>query len=261
MLSKKGDEVMKSFREDLLFWTSIMRDHAIFQIETLAPKEKAYIQTSMYFRDFFQQMFMQLETSEDINMQYPKLLQGLLCFIDHKKKILKGLLTCNLQINLSPSLINHQINEAMEFKAILTMPKLEHTNRAAELANYIKIWLADGIGHAASLMAFLDPTESLLVEKAKEFKTVFTNLSIKADESHIMLSRTGLKDGSLKLLAEEAIEWLEKFICFLEKIKSLRHKCKAMGIGSFSPLIPDHFIREHMYFISKIKEYMEMQRC
>ncbi|MCX7922013.1 MAG: DUF2935 domain-containing protein [Clostridia bacterium] len=247
---------MIDLREDLLFWTGIMRDHAMFQLSTLAPKETMYIQHATYYRDFFQRMMCELERTCDWRVLQPTLLQGLICFIEFKKTLLRGLLTCCLQINLSPSLINHQINEAMEFEALLTTPVVPCVNKGAALAEYTKIWLTDSIGHAASIPAFLDPSEALLAEEAEKFKMKFDKLFIKASELQLMLDRTGLQDGTLELLAEETIEWMSKFICYLEKLKELRAKCKALAIGTMLPLIPDHFIREHRYFIRKLKMYM-----
>ncbi|MFZ5985636.1 MAG: DUF2935 domain-containing protein [Bacillota bacterium] len=244
---------MLDYKSELLFWTGIMRDHAIFQVNALAPKEQTHIQNAMYYRDFFQRMIFELERATEYKTLIPKLLQGLQCFIEFKKMILKGLLTCQLQINLPPSLINHQINEAMEFSTLLIAPE-KCPNNMMSLAGYIKIWLVDSIGHAAGIAAFLDPSEELLQEEALRFKMMFSKLQTKASELEMMLNKVGLNVGALKLLANETVQWMDKFIEYLEKVRKLRCSCEALGLGTLLPLIPDHFIREHRYFISKIKD-------
>jgi hypothetical protein len=136
------------------------------------------------------------------------------------------------------------------------MPKESIIDTPDELASHIKIWLADGSGHAAGLMSFLDPAETLITAEVQMFKEKFDKLLIKASELEMMLNRVDLCDGALMLLAEETIEWLDNFTVFLGKFKELRAQCKVLGQGTLSPIIPDHFMREHMYFVSKIRSYM-----
>ena len=243
-----------NLRNEIAFWTGIMRDHAIFQTDALAPTENSYSQSAMQFTSFFQQMLQRICSGEALEMLCPVLLQGLDCFIEYKRMVLKGLMTCGLKMNLPPSLINHQINEALEFKSLLTMPMQCSTHTALEWVNRMKIWLADSVGHAAGIGAFLDPSEGLLAEEAMKCKERFDKLLTKASELEMMLSKTCLRDGALDYLAEETVNEMEKFICFLEKIKKLRMCCKVLGFGTLAPLLPDHFIREHRYFIEKIKE-------
>jgi hypothetical protein len=73
-----------------------------------------------------------------------------------------------------------------------------------------------------------------------------------------MLGRTGLRDGALSLLIEEFIENTRKFIVFLERLEELRRNCQTMAMGTMSPMIPDHMIREHSYYIAKIEENMNI---
>jgi hypothetical protein len=242
-------------RRDIIFWTGIMRDHAMFQINSFSPKEISYIQNSTQYLNFFQQKLNQLESTADMNTIYPALLNGLNSFIEYKKLLLKGLLTCQLQLNLPPSLINHMINEAMEFKSLLTMPVQSKIDTPLELVNMLKIWLADSVGHASALASYLDPAEALLSEETLKFKDSFNKLLTKASELEMMLSRTGLQNGTLKYLANETVKWMEMFICLCDKVMKLRASCMVMGLGTLSPQIPYHFIKESSYFVEKIKSY------
>jgi hypothetical protein len=239
-----------------------MRDHATFQMSALTPKETKYAEKAVYFMNFFQTAYNDIEKNEDFKKLYPRLVQGLMSFIDFKKTILRKLLTCCIEFNLPPSNITHQLNEANQFLMMLTSPPpkaYEKPMRTVMLADMIKLWITDVMGHAATIASFVEPDEMLYIDKANEFKMLFGKIALKASDLQMMLTYTGLKDGSLELLAEETIEKITEFSCFCEKIKELRSQCKLMAIGTFVPLIPDHFIREQNHWIEKIKEYLEQQ--
>jgi hypothetical protein len=240
-----------------------MRDHAIFQNSTLAPKEVPYIQKTVMFRDFFQGMMDRIKSEDDLEKNTPAILEGLNDFINFKRNIIKGLLTCNLEISLPPSFINHQINEAMEFKFELTSTDkyMECLENPICFIDLLMKWIADASGHAATYASLLDPTEAILREEALEFKMKFDMLSIKANELSMMMKRTGAGIPALMLLVEQVEELLKLFIGYLKKILKLRASCKVMAVGTLTPLLPDHMIREHEHVLSKIEEFMKEQKC
>ena len=245
-----------NIKDELLFWTSIMRDHGTFQLNALAPKEKPFIENSTYFMDFFKKMNLEVKDSDNLKLIYPKLLHGLRCFIDYKRVILKNILTCNIAINLPPSNISHQINEANQFMMLLSNP--DHKNNKMPTMLYVeqlKLWNIDCAGHSAATAAFLEPVEDIYIQQALNYKMLFEKLIIKTSELQMMLMHTGLEDGALTQLGQETIMQIADFTCFCEKIRKLREECKVMAIGTFTPLVPDHFIREQQYWISKIEEY------
>lgn len=253
---------MSELRRDIVFWSGIMRDHALFHENAFTAKEVSYLQTSMYYKNYFHNTLKKFENCKNIEEE---MLSGLLAvldsFIEYKKDLLRGLLMCRIQMNLPPTLINHQLNEAMEFRHLLIMPKESIVGTAAELVSRIKIWLADGSVHASALISFLDPSETLIAAETQMFREKLDKLLKKASELEMMLEKVDLYNGVFMLLAEETIEWLENFTSFLDKIKELRDQCKVLGNGTMSPILPDHLMREHMYYISKIKTYMQNVKC
>jgi hypothetical protein len=98
----------------------------------------------------------------------------------------------------------------------------------------------------------LDPTEAEKIKEAEVFKMEFNNLYIKAHELGLMLERTGLNDGSLTYLNEQAIEKINCFVCYLDGIMKLRMECKLLG--DLNPLLPNHMIREEQYYLDSIKK-------
>jgi hypothetical protein len=156
---------------------------------------------------------------------------------------------------LPPTFINHMINEALEFYQDLD--KIKHRSNINLVEENIllhKIWLPDASGHAAAIAGDLDPTETIFIEEANNYKALFDNLFIKVIELGQVLDRTNLKDGNLHFFNEQVEEKINNFIIFLEKIKKLRIECKLLGV--FNPLMADHMIREEYYYLVNIKSFL-----
>lgn len=246
-------------KSDVLFWLEIMKDHAEFHISTLAPKEKNFIENATYFMKFFKTMIEKVQEEENWNKYIPEIYNTLNMFIDYKRSIVRGLLTCKLEINLPPTFINHQINEASEFNYLLTKPEsyYEISQMPLIFMNFLKNWIADASGHAAGCASDLDSTETLFINEALSFKNSFDMLNIKAQELHMMMMQTGAGSGPDKFLADQLSDLLKSFIVYLKKLRKLRSDCLVLATGTFKPLLPDHMIREHEYVLGKIKEYMD----
>lgn len=262
-MKSKGVFQLLGTINELEYWLSIMRDHAQFLAMGLSPNETEYIRTAEFYRNYFRNMMDKVHDCPDWDEYRDNLAETLDDFIAFKKNIIKGILKCTLSINMTPSFINHMVNEAVEFHSFLTMPSLpaEPFPQAVNLAREHNIWLADAAGHAAFIAGMLDPTEALMVKEAQKFKKVFDGLFIKSIELREMLIRTELADGALKFLSMEAVEWIKKFIAFLAKLKELRTKCMPMAAGTLQPLIFDHMKREERYYLVKIQAMQELINC
>ncbi|AGY76070.1 DUF2935 domain-containing protein [Clostridium autoethanogenum] len=254
---------MPNEKQDLLFWTGIMRDHAIFQNSALTSKEVPYIQKTIIFRNFFQKTMDKIESKDNFNENTPGLIEAVNDFINFKVSILKGLLTCKLEMNLPPTLISHQINEAMEFRLQLMYPE-DYLKSIQDPIHFIELlnkWISDSSGHASAYASFLDPTESILSAEALEFKMKFDMLSVKGNELQMMMMQSESGNEALMLLIEEIEKVMKKFILYLQEILKLRSSCEVMAIGTLNPLLPDHMIREHKYYLDKINNYMKSKKC
>ncbi len=171
-------------------------------------------------------------------------------FIGLKRDVLQRLLTCGIEISLPPSFLNHMINEAEEFEAVLS-PRLMIYDPAGEVMHLHVVWLTDAAGHAASIAADLDPAEALYIRQAQAFRQDFTELRDKALELSKMVERTGLRDGAIRHLTVQVGHVMCEFIRFLELMRALRQHCQVLG--TFKPLIPDHMLREENYYLEKVK--------
>ena len=260
-------------RNDLLFWTDILSDHAMFQANALSYKEAKFIAEAERFHYLFKSSNESIQQGQNVDMHI--LENNTSRFIDFKKKIIINLLNHNILINFSPSFVNHMVNEANEFLGLFhapsrpqkTEPSLNSSitsvsgpsagHSPASYPLYIKIWLADASGHASALASFLDLAETPSIQQGEYFKFAFDNLGKKASE--ISMIAENLKEDvsvellkNVELLKEETINTLEEFIKYCEKTGELLDKKTIMGIGTFSSIVTNHFIKEHRYFIDKV---------
>lgn len=241
-------------KEDVLFWLGIMRDHAAFQISSLSYKEQVYVQKALGFMQSFENIAQRISSDENLEVMIPNITNVLKEFLTFKRKILKELVSCRLEMGLPPSLINHQINEGMEFQYALLAPDTYYKNfeKPMTFIYFLKSWITDSSGHAATYGSFLDPSEGLLRNEAISFKNSFDLLAVKVGELEITVMQSGDGEGAVDLLVMEAAELMKNFILYLQKIFKLRSECKVMGIGTLTPLLPNHMIREHEYFLKKV---------
>lgn len=246
-------------RNEIVFWSRIMRDHGEFQYTSLAPTETNAINRAAYFMNIFERLYNEARSSNtDITNLVRNSKTALVQFIDFKRYLLTGLMTCNMKLRMTPSFINHMINEALEYMHVLdiadgTIPY----NQALENIRLHKIWLPDASGHASTIAAELDAIESEYVKEANEFAEKFDKLFKKAYEMYTMYERTGLDNGALHHFNKQVVTALSNFIIFLEKVEELRDDCSVFSSGTFSPLMPNHMMREEGYYIYKINEVGE----
>jgi hypothetical protein len=251
---------MLDIRKEIEFWTQIMRDHGEFQYLNLSINEVEVIRTAINFRNWFDKLNMEVKSiSGELS---PSALSNLIStnemavtqFIEFKKMMLKRLMKCDIQLGMTPSFLNHMINEALEFYRVLNIAQgAIPLNRVLENIRLHKVWLPDAAGHASAIAAELDAIESLYVNTAQEFAKKFNELFKKAFEMYKMFERTGIENGGLHHFNREVEETLESFIVFLNKVEKLRMECKVYSTGMVLPLLPNHMIREEKYYIYRIE--------
>jgi hypothetical protein len=241
---------------ELMFWLGIMGDHTVFIQNAFVYTEKQAIMGAQFYQGLFQRMTERAESESLGQPMRSELTQGLSGFIDFLTDLIKGLLTGSLLMNMTPSFVSHMLDEALEFEKFLsTTPLLfEQAPRALYLAQGHGIWLADAAGHAAAIASNLDANEALLIGEANQYKEVFNLLAQKAVELEPMIKRTGASNGALALLSQQATDCMIRFLAYLQKIKELRAGCKAMAMGTLTPLVADHMAREAKHYLAIIRQ-------
>lgn len=245
--------------EEIYFWSGIMRDHGEFFILNLSVREQEFAAMANHYKSEFIHlqkdagMMLRGQVAESVSALVNRALSLVMNFIQFKRTALRRLLQCDIELGLTPTFINHMINEALEFyRALCLTATNAPVNKVQENMQLLAVWLPDAAGHAAGIISELDGTETELIKEAEEFKNSFEHLFIKADELGKMLARACLTNGSLKYMNEQVENKIKEFILYLEKVKKLRMECKALGV--IKPLIPDHMIREEKYFLARIRK-------
>lgn len=241
----------------IYFWSGIMKDHAELFLLKLSYREKELIEAASIFKDTFSNIETVIKKGEkDASLMIDYVIPILDDFINYKSYTMKKLLECDIQLNMTPTFINHMINEAMEFNRELLSFKDEYKiNPVDEMILMHKIWLPDAAGHAAAIIEGLDPNETELINEANDYELRFRNLFITAVELGKMLNRTGLDNGTLSHLNSQAELLITEFIFFLHRVETARLKCQIMG--NIDPFVLDHMIREEQYYLNNIIDYKE----
>jgi hypothetical protein len=255
---------MLDIRKEIEFWTHILRDHALFQFTSLSPKETETARTAQCFQEMFEQLHQEVLYADEeksptvITEIISKNKTAVTQFVQFKKVLMTELLKCNLEMSMTPTFINHMINEAMEYYRVLCMAEEGvEINRSLEMLRLHTVWLPDASGHAKFIASELDGIEAPNIEEAEDFMEEFDQLFKKARELHIMLDRTKLSDGLVSHFNSEVAKVVDEFLSFLEMLRTLRKDCRITAAGTFSELVPDHMIREEQYYMYRISALLK----
>jgi hypothetical protein len=250
---------MTEIRKEMEFWTHILRDHALFQYTSLSPKETETARMTQYFLGMFEQLHQEVLSADE--EQSPTVIAEIINnnktavtqFVQFKKVLLTELLKCGLEMSMTPTFLNHMINEAMEYYRILCLATDGvETSKGLEMLRLHTIWLPDASGHAKFIASQLDGIEGPNIDEAEDFMEEFDELFKKANELHIMMDRTRLCDGIINHFNADVAKVIDEFVSFLEMLKTLRKECRITAAGTFSYLVPDHMIREEQYYMYRI---------
>ncbi|MGE7591935.1 DUF2935 domain-containing protein [Peribacillus frigoritolerans] len=247
----------KTARFEHRFWLQILGDHARFIHESLAPVEVEYIEIASEFIQIFDTLLGKAN-SEEISPLTVTAEQETLRFREFKLCLLKEHLVGKIKIHLSPSFINHMVNELEEYLRLLKyfnanqMPPVFH-----ELHHHL-LWLLDAAGHAGTISSNMDDVEKRLKEKSEQYKKHFNDFYLKAVEMAGFL-RTNLSTFPAleKMNADVTLE-IKFFQHFLLELEEL--DLSAQALGTFSPLMADHMWREECYYLTKLAESTDMEK-
>ena len=233
------------------FWLQVLGDHGRFIHESLAPVEKKEIEKADYFINAFDQLLSSVDTSDQVQLSI-KADEEAKKIRAFKLDLIRKMLTGKVKISLTPSFINHMVNEVEEYIRVLeymkkaVIPPVFH-----ELHHHI-VWLIDAAGHAGAISSNLDQSEKQLKEISDKYMKHFEDFYLKAVEMRGYL-RTNLSTfPALERMNLDTSLEIRLFMGFLEELEDLELTEKALG--SFAPLMADHMYREECYYLTKVAE-------
>ena len=237
------------------FWLQILGDHARFIKNTLSPQETGRIEAAQEFIDEFDKLLEQarsMQTESGLGGLTRASLDQTNAFRTYKLDLLRAHLDGNIVIGLSPTFINHMVNELDEYLRILT--RLENGEPAPRFhpLHHHQLWLQDAYGHAASIGSLLDMTEEPLIRQSRKWTKTFESLYLKAVEFTGYL-RTSLIDfPALRRFTNDAEAEMKVFSRFLQELEQWRLTKETLGV--LMPLMADHMFREECYYLTKLAE-------
>lgn len=236
------------------FWLQIMGDHARFIFFSLAPTESEYLLTAQEFILLFDQLLTKSHqhlSETELHGINRKAYEATYRLREFKLELLTMSLTSDLKSHLTTSFYNGMLNELEEYLFILNSLMTGH-NPLLHPLHYHMLWLVDAAHHAATLSATLDTIEKKQIDQSNQFEKQFHDLYLKSLTMNGYL-RTKLIDfPSLDKLNEQAGNLIIDFMENLEYLRDQRLDMKLLG--SLSPLMADHMVREECYYLYKLSQ-------
>lgn len=276
------------------FWAGVFRDHATFIYDGLSPKERRAAEVAAAFQHRFSTLHEEAEglarsmglrgpagsrpvtgaddlpllerlqgaelaqyqqAAESLARRMTDAIQSLKAF---KEELIGQKLSCAITLRLSPTLLQHMVNEAEEgYRTLTGLREAANLPPSLEALHHHLLWLPDASGHAASLHSGLDPTEQQLLDATTQFKRIFDGMEIKALELYSMLRIAPRMVGALRRLNRDTMTEIATFRAFLAEMREHLEGCEILG--SLTPLFADHMLREELYYTEQITALQEQE--
>lgn len=240
------------------FWLRVMEEHALFIHDALASKENKDQEKTFYFMNGFYTLRSDLQELNPSNaISFAKKAEELTKEMrDYKLSILERQLKGNVVIHLTPTFINHMVNELEEYILILDYLKQGETPPIFHELHHHLLWLRDASGHASSINDKLDGVEKRLKEKSFSFAHHFEQFYMKAIELTDYLRTNETSFPALKRFNHDVEIELNLFKVFLHELEEM--ELSAEVLSSFTASMADHMAREEHYYLSKVAASKQM---
>lgn len=236
------------------FWLRILGDHSRFIHDSLYPSEKEDIAKATQFIHLFDQLRTQSKQQNAATIlpftnEVEDAVNQLKAF---KLSIIKRHITSQMKIHLTPSFINHMVNELEEFQRIIGYLKQGHIPPIFNELHHHLLWLSDASGHAGAINDRLDGVERRLKEKSEKFTKHFDDFYLKAVELTGFLRTNVHRFPSLSKFNKDVEIEMSIFKTFLHELEEMELNAQSLGI--LSPLMADHMAREEQYYLMKLAQ-------
>ncbi|WP_188207904.1 DUF2935 domain-containing protein [Alkalibacillus aidingensis] len=249
---------MKTYLESATFehqfWLQVLGDHSRFIRDSLYPDEVMDVQIAKQFVEQFDQLLEQsrhLTEANAVNFttQVEMVTNQLKEF---KLSIIRRHLVGDIGIHLSPTFLNHMVNELEEYQLVLSYLKQGATPPIFHELHHHLVWLLDASGHAGAINDELDGVEKRLKEKSEKFAEHFDQFYLKAVELTGYLRSNIDSFPALNRFNHDVEVELNLFKTFLHEVEEM--ELSNTVLSTFSELMADHMYREECYYLMKLAE-------
>ncbi|MFD2045692.1 DUF2935 domain-containing protein [Ornithinibacillus salinisoli] len=236
------------------FWLQVLGDHSRFIRDSLYPSEENDVSVA---KDFVEHFDMLLEQSKSLsNNNVIAFTKRAEAATEHLKKfkfsIIKRQLNGDIGIHLSPTFINHMVNELEEYQLVISYLKEGKAPPIFHELHHHLIWLADAAGHAGAINDELDKVEQRLKKKSHEFAKHFDAFYLKAVELTGYLRANITSFPALQRFNDDVDVEMKLFQTFLHEVEEM--ELSNTVLSTFSTLMADHMYREECYYLMKLAE-------
>ncbi|SDH92961.1 protein of unknown function [Alteribacillus persepolensis] len=250
----------RAARDEHLFWLQILGDHARFLHDTLAPSETDYITAAQDYIVLFDKLLEKVRANESLPTLKELTIEAQKAAKDIrflKLQIIRTQLTGQIKIELTPTFINHMVNEAEEYLRILDYLVKQELPPVCHPLHHHLIWLIDAAGHAGAISDSLDKVEAKWKERSKMFEKDFDQFYVKAVEMAGYLRSNVNSFPALERMNHDVNLEMQIFRAFLKEMEEWR-LTKEM-LGTLTPLMADHMAREECYYLMKLHETTDIK--
>lgn len=177
---------------------------------------------------------------KEINTRAMKLLDGL---IEFKKKVLDGVLCCELFTSNYPALIEHTIEEANLYRSYIRGLELGKDIEKENINKVELFWDEIMMEHSLVIRGLLDPAEGELINTSNKFADRFREL--------IKNTSTTLDISTITITNDTLMEVI-KLRDFKEEATKGILGCKIKSV--ILPLLADHVVREANHYIRLLND-------
>ncbi|WP_138418969.1 DUF2935 domain-containing protein [Aquibacillus sediminis] len=236
------------------FWLQVLGDHARFIRDSLFPKETDDIQKATGFVSQFDELLNRSRALSESNaISFTKEAEAAAeKFKTLKLSIIKRHLVGKIGIHLSPTFINHMVNELEEYQLILDYLKQGEAPPIFHELHHHLVWLVDASGHAGAINDQLDGVEKRLKKKSHQFSKHFDTFYLKAIELTGYLRSNIDSFPALNKFNKDVEVELNLFRTFLHELEEM--ELSEQVLGTFSGLMADHMAREECYYLMKLAQ-------
>ncbi|WP_160719304.1 DUF2935 domain-containing protein [Bacillus sp. USDA818B3_A] len=238
------------------FWLQILGDHSRFIFEALAPVQNEEINKASNFISIFDNLLERAKSSDLVSLTKDAETE-----VSHlrefKLDLIRKHLIGKIKIHLSPTFLNHMVNELEEYVRVLTYLKAGQNPPVYHELHHHLLWLLDAAGHSEAISSNLDGVEKKLKQKSQSFMKSFEEFYLKAVELAGYLRTSLTSFPALTKMNVEAQLEIKLFQNFLLELEEL--ELSKQALGTFAPLMADHMFREECYYLMKLAESASLE--